>query len=116
MSGASKSLVTDGLIAAGQIGIALLPTISEALAGGTPAVILTHAMLVAAEEVALRRSDTHGERPHPLVVVALRVDDLATLLVVEHQPVLAASLRDIATELRKRAAAVAPTEPAPGTP
>jgi len=100
------------LITAGQIGAALLPTLVEALKGGTPASILTHAMLVAAEEVALRRSDaTHaGERPHPLAVEAVKLEDAAVRLEAMGQHILASELRVVVKELRRRAA-VAPTEP-----
>ena len=105
------------LITAGEIGAALLPTLVDALKGGTPASILTHAMLVAAEEVALRRMDaTHdGARPHPLSVEALRLEDAATRLEALGQPISAVHVRGEAAELRRRAAALAPTDPAPAS-
>lgn len=102
--------VLDVLVTAGQVIGAVLPSVVESLTGGTPSSVLTHALIVTAEDVALRRV---GHAPSPLAVLAVRVDDLAALLVVEHQPILSAELRAVAVELRKRAAALAPTEPAP---
>jgi hypothetical protein len=104
---------TAVLVAVGEVLGAVLPSVFESLKGGTPASILTHALIVATEEVALKRVATRGTPAHPLAVLATRVEDLAALLVVEQQPILSAELRAVAVELRKRAAALAPTEPAP---
>ena len=106
----SKSLASDAI----AIGSALMPTLIEALSGGTPAAILTHAMLVTAEEVALRRIEarTH-EHPSPLSLEARKIEDRAVVLEAMGQPLAADDLHRVAKELRKRAAATAPTDPAP---
>lgn len=105
---------TAVLVAVGEVLGAVLPSVFESLKGGTPASILTHALIVTAEEVALKRVATRGTPAHPLAVLATRVEDLAALCVVEHQPIIAAHLQIEAAELRKRAAALAPTEPPGG--
>lgn len=105
--------ITDAIVTAGQVLGAVLPSVVESLSGGTPSSILTHALIVTAEDVALRRVGAHV---HPLVVLAVRLEDIADLLLVENQPIIAAHVKFEATELRKRAAALVPTEPAPATP
>ena len=97
-----------------QVITAIGPSIVAALSRGISADTLTAAVIDAAEAGAHARVEARtGEAPHPLGSIALRVDDLAALLVVEQQPILSAELRAVAVELRKRAAALAPTEPAP---
>lgn len=93
---------------------AAIPAITSALAGGTPPQIVGAALVAASHDVAIRRVEarTH-ERVHPLVVEAVHLEDAAARLDVLGHPISAAHVRIEATELRKRAAALAPTEPAP---
>ena len=92
--------ITDAIVTAGQVLGAVLPSVVESLTGGTPSSILTHALIVTAEDVALRRVGAHV---HPLVVLAVRLEDIAGLLLIEHQPIVASAVQLEASELRRRA-------------
>ena len=73
--------------------------------------------LEAATTVARERIESRndGKPVQPLLVLALRGEDYAHALVAEHQPILAAEVALVVAELRKRAAATAPTDPAPAS-
>ena len=93
---------------------AAIPAITSAIAGGAPAEIVGAAMVAAAHDVALRRIEarTH-EHPSPLSLEARKIEDRAVVLEAMGQPLAADDLHRVAKELRKRAAATAPTDPAP---
>jgi hypothetical protein len=98
-----------------QVLTAIGPSIVAALSRGVSADTLTAAVIDAAAAGAHARVEARtGEAPHPLGSIAVRVEDLAALLVAEQQPILSAELRAVAAELRRRAALLASIEPLRG--
>lgn len=113
MTDKSKSL-GETLIATGlPIVFGLIaPTITRALAGGTAAEVvaatINDASFRAATAVVEARHD--GAKVSPLLVKAMQIADIADDLDAL-APITAAHLRIEVAELRKRATAVADTEP-----
>lgn len=119
-----KSMSAELLGAGLQIAIGVaIPAITSAIAGGTPAEIVGGALVAASHDVAIRRVEarTH-EHVHPLVSAAVRIEDIAADVRAEErrsapdpEGSLASHLEQAARALRRRAAALAPTEPAPAS-
>ncbi len=104
--------IADTIQTVGSILGALSPVLTRALDGGTPADILTHALLATAEEVAVRRVEARADKPTPqLAVEALRLEDAAKRIRALGETAAAGLIEAVADDFRDRAAATADTEP-----
>lgn len=109
--------MTDILAIVLRIALAIAPGIKAAYDAGTAEAALTATLVAAtkaAELAAKARIDARaGHATSPLLVEAEHHDDARVRLAALGQIVLAADAASIARELRRKAAAVAPTDPVP---